>query len=95
MCGVIGDGSNNKMNSCRFCETRSKELFSFVLQVGTKVISTYVCANCMNLVKDLEVTLHICMYCGNIFYINEISNGDILLIPNCTVCEKGGQICKS
>jgi DNA-directed RNA polymerase subunit RPC12/RpoP len=79
---------DNKIHSCRFCGNLDKELFSFTLQVGKRVISTYVCANCMNLVKDLEVTLNICMYCGNIFYINEPSNGEILLIPQCGICER-------
>ena len=82
-------------NPCRFCGTQDKQLFSLVLQVGRSVLSTYACLNCMNLIKDLSVTLYICTYCGNLFYVNEISTGDIILVPTCGICEKGGQILKN
>ena len=82
------------MNPCRFCSCKDKELFSFTLQVGKVVISTYVCADCMNLVKDLKVTLHICRYCGNIFTVDEPSTGDIILIAKCGICERRYQLVK-
>lgn len=79
------------MNSCRFCESKDKVLFAFTLQLEGISVHTYVCKNCMELLREDKVTINICLYCGNIFLINEPSNDSVLLLPQCGICEKSNQ----
>lgn len=79
---------------CRFCGKFDKVLFSFELQMGEYKVSTFVCKDCMENLKQDSVTLNVCLYCGNIFLTNEICDNEVSLVSQCGICERKNQIVK-
>ena len=98
MCGIIGDGAFDKhkfeMHRCRFCSAKERILFAFVLESNYGRVSTFTCEKCRDLIQKCLVTVNVCLYCGNVFYIKKPSGGDIILLPYCGICEKTGQVLK-
>lgn len=85
-----------KMQSCRFCEAKKKELLFFELTFAGYKVSTFICDRCNHFIRSELATLNICTFCGNIFLSYETPMKDtIMLIPRCGICERGSQIVKT
>ena len=83
-----------EMHHCRFCNKKDRILYSFELRVKGKTITTFVCSDCMLLLKEDLVTIVHCMYCGNLYFREEPSRGTMILLPYCGICERSGQVLK-